>query len=171
MSLPFGTMISEPFGVRMMLARMPICSTTPEASSICTTSPILTGRSKSRISPETKLLNMFCRPKPTPTLNAPARIVTFVISKPSAATAAKKPAEQDDVVKNRRDRVRQAAAERDARIDVFVEQKAHEAGHEKRRPHGERECEHVADGKVQRADSQVSGEDALDRVEQPVAQQ
>ena len=49
------------------------------------------GRSKSRISPDTKLLITFCNPNPIPTLNAPARIVTFVKSIPSAPKATKKP--------------------------------------------------------------------------------
>jgi hypothetical protein len=39
-----------------------------------------------------KLLKMFCRPKPTPTVNAPARIVNPVMSTPSVATARRKPA-------------------------------------------------------------------------------
>jgi hypothetical protein len=41
----------------------------PPASTV---SPTWIGRSKSRISPETKLLTMLCRPKPIPTPNAPA---------------------------------------------------------------------------------------------------
>ena len=65
------------------LARMPIRSTTPTASPVCTESPIFTGRSKSRIRPETKLLMMFCRPKPTPTPSALTRMVNLVMSMPS----------------------------------------------------------------------------------------
>src|SRR2546427_3401565 len=36
-------------------------------------SPTRIGRSKSRISPETKLFTMLCRPKPRPTPKAPAK--------------------------------------------------------------------------------------------------
>jgi hypothetical protein len=90
-NFPLGIIISPPLALRMMLARMPIRSTIPDESSIWMMSPILIGRSKSRISPETKLLKMFCSPKPTPTLKAPANIVNRVISKPKAAMATKKP--------------------------------------------------------------------------------
>ena len=47
----------------------------PTSASIWITSSILIGRSKSKIKPQTKLLMTVCRPNPTPTVNAPARIV------------------------------------------------------------------------------------------------
>jgi hypothetical protein len=56
------------------------------------TSPTCTGRSKSRMRPDTKLLKMFWSPKPTPTVNAPASIVNFVMSTPITLIATKKPA-------------------------------------------------------------------------------
>jgi len=48
-------------------------------------------RSNSRINPETMLLTTFWRPKPIPTPNAPARMVTFVRSTPRVASASRKP--------------------------------------------------------------------------------
>jgi len=54
-------------------------------------SPTRIGRSKSRISPETKLFTMLYRPKPIPTPNAPAMMVTFVRSSPRIARPARKP--------------------------------------------------------------------------------
>src|SRR6516225_30459 len=73
-------MISEPSAVRMTLARMPMRLTSPTLPPTSMTSPTLMGRSKSRIRPDTKLLITFCNPNPMPTVNAPARIVTFAKS-------------------------------------------------------------------------------------------
>ena len=71
--LPFGMISSEPLVSKMTLARMPMRSTRPMVlASICTVSPTLIGRSKSRIRPEMKLFMRFCRPNPRPTPNAPA---------------------------------------------------------------------------------------------------
>ena len=91
MSDPFGTITSEPSAVRIMLARMPMRRTSPTLPPTSMTSPILIGRSKSRIRPDTKLLITFCSPNPIPTLKAPARIVIFVKSIPSAPKAMKNP--------------------------------------------------------------------------------
>src|SRR2546422_801670 len=54
-------------------------------------SAILRGSWVKRMSPETKLLTMPCRRKPTPTRNAPARIVTRVRSTPRIVTPNRKP--------------------------------------------------------------------------------
>src|SRR6478672_493240 len=97
MSDPFGTMTSEPSAVRMTLARMPMRLTSPTLPPTSMTSPTFIGRSKSRISPDTKLLITFCNPNPIPTLNAPARIVTFVKSIPECAQGDEEANEQDDI--------------------------------------------------------------------------
>ena len=65
--------------------------TSPSRPGSSIVSPICTGRSKIRISPETKLFTTFCRPKPRPTPNAPARIEKRVMSNPAAASASRKP--------------------------------------------------------------------------------
>ena len=56
--------------------------TSPMSVSIWMMSPILMGRSKSKINPQTKLLTTVCNPNPTPTVNAPARIVALLRSDP-----------------------------------------------------------------------------------------
>lgn len=83
---------SEPLVMRIVLARTPMRSTIPEASSTCTMSPTLIGRSNNKIKPEINLLKIFYKPNPTPTLKAPAMIVTRVISTHRAANAKKNPA-------------------------------------------------------------------------------
>ena len=44
----------------------------PRLSPISTVSPMRKGRSKMRMTPDTKLLTMFCKPRPTPTPRAPS---------------------------------------------------------------------------------------------------
>ena len=51
----------------IVVARMRIRETTPLTSSMVTTSPTRTGRSKRMIRPEMKLAKISCRPKPNPT--------------------------------------------------------------------------------------------------------
>ena len=71
--------------VSISVERMLIVFTVPSTPPTVTKSPLLIGRSKSRMSPETKLLTMFWRPKPMPTLRAPMTIASFVRSRPAAA--------------------------------------------------------------------------------------
>ena len=59
--------------VTTVVARIWISSTLPSVSPTATMSPGLTGRSKSKIKPETKLLAMFCNPNPIPTDIIPAK--------------------------------------------------------------------------------------------------
>ena len=101
MSEPFGRITSEPSAVRMTLARMPMRRTSPKFPPTSITSPILIGRSKSRMRPDTKLLMTFCNPNPIPTLKAPARIVIFVKSIPNAPQGNKESHEQNDIMKHR----------------------------------------------------------------------
>jgi hypothetical protein len=82
--LAFGTITSAPSNVRTVLERMPIRFTSPVSVPSCTESPTWIGRSKSRMSPDTKLFTTFWSPKPTPTPSAPAMIVMRVRSIPSA---------------------------------------------------------------------------------------
>ena len=91
MKSPFGTITSAPSKVRTLLARMPIVVTMPKRSSSWTRSPTRIGRSKSRITPETKLLTTFWSPKPMPTPNALSIRVTRSREKPIAPMATTKP--------------------------------------------------------------------------------
>jgi hypothetical protein len=85
--LAFGTMTSAPSKVRTVLERTPMRETLPNIELNCTVSPDCTGRSKARIRPDTKLLTMFCRPKPMPTDSAPTMIAKRSSWMPAAATA------------------------------------------------------------------------------------
>src|SRR5881409_2763556 len=118
---------------------MPIRETSPSRSPISAMSPTWIGRSKSRMSPDTKLLTMLCRPKPMPTPNAPTRTVTLVRSSPSTPKASAKPEGDDHVIQQARDGVGDAAGQPRARIDIFAEHEADEGGHQIRQPHGEDE--------------------------------
>ena len=92
-SCEFGTINSAPVQVRTVLERIPIRFTSPSSavSRSWMLSPTWAGRSKSRISPETKLFTTFCRPKPIPTPKAPASSVKRSRLSPVAAIAMKKP--------------------------------------------------------------------------------
>src|SRR4029453_8101470 len=71
-SCALGTMTSAPCPVRTTLERMPIRRTLPVIPPASMVSPTRIGRSKSRITPETKLFTTLRRRKPIPTPNAPA---------------------------------------------------------------------------------------------------
>ena len=148
-SCPLGTINSELLKSRMMLARIPIRRMTPISLWTCTTSPTFTGRSKSRISPETKLFTMFCKPKPIPTPSAPARTVNFVMSTPRAAIATKNPSEQNDVMQERRDGVGRSAIKMEPIVNILLEKEADEAREQRRDPDREDEGENGAEGDME----------------------
>ena len=71
----------------MTSARLKVCTsvdrtliflTNPSVLPVEIQSPVLMGRSSSRMMPETKLLTMFCRPNPMPTDSAPATMAMLV---------------------------------------------------------------------------------------------
>ena len=76
-------MIATFSSVTRVVARAAISLTSPTHPAISTRSPILIGRSKSRIRPLKKLLVMFCRPKPSPTPTAPTSTFNDVRSIPA----------------------------------------------------------------------------------------
>ena len=88
---PLGTTTSAPSTVRIVLERMPMRRTSPTSEPTSTTSPTWIGRSKSKISPETKLDTRFCSPKPSPTPSAPASSVTRERPMPAALKASTTP--------------------------------------------------------------------------------
>jgi hypothetical protein len=91
MNCPFGTRMSTLSSVVMTVARAWISRTVPRVSPTTTKSPFLTGRSKSRIRPETKFCAMFCRPKPMPTARIAPRPASAVIEIPRLSSARKRP--------------------------------------------------------------------------------
>ncbi len=72
----FGTITSERSQVWIRVALTEIDFTIPCEPPTSIQSPSLTGRSTSRITPETKFDTTFCRPKPMPTDSAPATIAS-----------------------------------------------------------------------------------------------
>ncbi|MNL37952.1 hypothetical protein D3C87_1601300 [compost metagenome] len=88
---PFGIITSAPSPVFRMLARIPISFTLPFLSANSMRSPTRKGLSKAKIIPETKLLMIFCIPKPIPTLKAPTITVNLSRLTPKAEIAIKKP--------------------------------------------------------------------------------
>ena len=113
----------------------------PRARPTSIVSPVCTGRSNSRISPDTKLFTTFCRPKPMPTPNAPASSVKRDKSMPAAPIASRKPSDQDHVVHAGRDRGGHAARQRDARQHVLVQHEAQEAREREGEPERDEEGE------------------------------
>src|SRR5262249_40875131 len=85
-----GTRPAAPRQVWTVVERMPMRRTSPSRSPIWMASPAWMGRSRSRMMPETKLLTMVWRPKPTPTPRAPVRMVSRFRSTPMAPTATRK---------------------------------------------------------------------------------
>ena len=83
MSSEFGTMMDERSKVSISVERTLIFLTVPSPDGVTIQSPTLIGRSNRRMSPETKLLTIDCRPKPIPTDNAPAIRARLPRSKPS----------------------------------------------------------------------------------------
>ena len=67
-----------------VVARVVMFDPVPVTSPTVTTSPTRTGRSNSRINPETKLAKISCRPKPRPTVNAAAIHCRFDQRTPSS---------------------------------------------------------------------------------------
>ena len=78
---------SVPPKVRITVERNPIDSTTPVTPEIEITSPSLTGRSPSRITPETKFSAMRCIPNPSPSPSADRGSRTTLRSNPSEDAA------------------------------------------------------------------------------------
>ena len=91
MSCELGTITSAPAPVRSTLARMPMRLTLPLCPAMSTESPTLMGRSNSTMRPETKLLTMLCKPKPTPTPSALAKMVNRSRLTPVEAMAISRP--------------------------------------------------------------------------------
>ena len=87
----FGTITDARSKVSISVERTLMRLTMPSPDDVTIQSPTLIGRSKSKISPETKLLTMLCRPKPMPTESAPAIIAKFERLKPRMLIAAIKP--------------------------------------------------------------------------------
>ena len=116
--------------------------------------------------PETKLLKMFCNPNPTPTLNAPARIVIFVRSIPSAPKGDEEPNEQDHIVKHRRDRVRNTAGEMEMVVDVFFQQKPQEPRNQEGNPNRDQEGQDPARRNDEGANGEVRVQRRFDRRDQ-----
>ena len=87
-----GTITFERSNVSITVERTEIRSIVPETPPTSIQSPSLTGRSISRMMPETKFDTMFCKPKPMPTDRAPAtmarpeRSMPAVVKATSAAT-------------------------------------------------------------------------------------
>src|SRR3546814_12005845 len=69
--------------VSSSVARMRTRRTVPSLPATEMKSPLRIGRSNSRITPDTKLLTTFCKPKPMPTDNAPATIASLPRSTPA----------------------------------------------------------------------------------------
>ncbi len=73
--------------VSISVALTDIRLTRPRWPLISIQSPTFTGRSASRIRPETKLFTIDCSPKPMPTDSAPATIARLVVSRPATDIA------------------------------------------------------------------------------------
>ncbi len=86
-SSELGTISVDRSATWISVDRTLIRLTSPSWLPIRTQSPILTGRSASRISPDTKFCVIACRPKPMPTDSAPSTTASFSIPMPSAASA------------------------------------------------------------------------------------
>ena len=157
-SIELGTTTSAPSHERTVLERMPMRRTSPCTSPIWTASPTRTGRSKSTIRPETKLLTTFCRPKPTPMPNAPPRIVTRSRLMPSIENGQHEADEDDGVAEQARQGVRQARAQTGPRKDLFLEHDPHHRRDEKRGVDGDEERDDVGDRDRQRAVRPLGGE-------------
>ena len=68
----FGMITSLLSKSTIVVARAAMRDTRPEIPSMVTRSPIRTGRSASRIRPETKFAKISCKPNPSPTVTAAA---------------------------------------------------------------------------------------------------
>ena len=88
----FGTISSRRSLSVMVVARIRIRLTFPVISPIETMSPMRTGRSNSRISPETKLAKISCSPKPSPTVMAATSQFNCAQPMPTWLKAASDPA-------------------------------------------------------------------------------
>ncbi|MNM78592.1 hypothetical protein D3C81_905020 [compost metagenome] len=83
----FGTISVERSPTWISVERTEMRRMSPSWSPIFTQSPIFTGRSASRIKPDTKFWVIACRPKPIPTDNALASSASFSKPTPSVASA------------------------------------------------------------------------------------
>src|SRR5436309_8500600 len=141
--LALGTMTSAPTAVCTVVERMPIRRTWPATSPIWIVSPTCSGRSRSTINPETKLFTMPCS-EPETHSEGPRQNRHLVEVQPERRDRQQEAEQEERVVQQARDRVRDPAGESQAWEHVLLEQESDEGGQQECQPDGDEEHQDVA---------------------------